>query len=312
MIACGSAQADGTLGKVPTEPGWKLDLLPKAFQKNPRLDLTVITEFTAEGKKLPTVDAQHPAHYLAQSGGYRRTIGAPGNELTLPPDTIDAFIRRSLATRGYYPASGTAAATLVMVYSWGVHGRPAQDGVVSGDQLAANLLDRAALVGGEKFKQEFTALLADASAQADSATNSATQRMTVDGAAVPSVLGADQVEFMSPINRFRESSAKNEFLLEQVGGEVYYVVISCYDYAALAQNRRVLLWRTRMTVSSSGVSQIESLPTLIRVAAPYLGREMTEPATLTPRALQEGRVDLGPLIIEDDAVESPRGRNQQK
>ena len=60
---------------------WVFELLPKAFQRNPRLNLTVITELTAEGKKLPDVSAQHPAYFLAQSAGYRRTIGSPAGRL---------------------------------------------------------------------------------------------------------------------------------------------------------------------------------------------------------------------------------------
>lgn len=60
-----------------------------------------------------------------------------------------------------------------------------------------------------------------------------------------------------------------------------------------------------MTVGAAGVTQTDSLPTLIRSAAPYLGREMTEPATLTPRTLREGRVDLGPLIIKDELATPP-------
>lgn len=291
--------------KDPAASGWVFEFLPKAFQRNPRLDLTVITEVTAEGKRLPDVTVGHPAYYIAQSGGYRRTIGAPSGDKTLPPDKIDEFVRRSLAARGYQPATAVAPATLVLVYSWGVHARLDQDGTLTGDQLAQNLLDRAGLVGGEKFKAEFLALLAEATAQADAAVSSPTRHMTMDGAAVAPVLGPEQLEFISPVNRFRERSAKNEFLLEQVAGDVYFVTVSAYDHAALARGQRVLLWRTRMTVSADGVSQTDSLPTLINSAAPYFGRDMSEPATLTPRTFPKGRVKLGPLTFPNEEPDVP-------
>ena len=265
----------------------------------------MITEVTAEGKKLAEVNVQHPAHYIAQSAGYRRTIGAPSGDMTLPLQKIDEFVRRSLATRGYLPASATAPATLVLVYSWGVHARLDQDGTLTGDQLAQNLLDRAGLVGGENFKGEFMAMLAEATAQVDSAVSSPTRHMTMDGAAVAPVLGPEQLEFISPVNRFRERSAKNEFLLEQVAGDVYYVIVSAYDHEALARGQRVLLWRTRMTVSADEVSQTDSLPTLINSSAPYFGREMSEPATLTPRTFPKGRVILAPLVFPDEEPDAP-------
>jgi hypothetical protein len=295
--------------KPPQSPGWVFSLLPKSLQKDPRLELTVITEMTPEGKKLPVVDDKHPAYYLAQSGGYRRTNDAPAGDQTLPVETIDAFIRRALATRGYHPASDTTPASLALVYTWGVHTRPPDDEVLSSGQLATNLLDRAALVGGEKFRQEFSALLTEMIAQEDAADSLSTRRQTVDGVAVEPVVGADQLEMMNPMARFRRRDPKNDFLVEQVAGDVYYVVISAYDHAAITRNQRVLLWRTRMTVGAAGVSQTDSLPTLIRSAAPYLGHEMTEPATLMPRTLPEGKVKLGPLIIKDEPVELPPAGN---
>lgn len=306
LPACMAWAAAPATPALPGEPiNWVFNFLPKAFQRNPRLDLTVITELTAEGRKLPEVTVQHPAYYIAQSAGYRRTIGAPAGDKTLPPDKIDEFVRRSLATRGYQPATATAPATLVLIYGWGVHARLDQDGTQTGDQLAQNLLDRAGLVGGEKFKAEFLALLAEATAQVDAAVSSPTRHMTVDGVAVSPVLGPDQLEFISPVNRFRDRSAKNEFLLEQVAGDVYFVTVSAYDHAALARGQRVLLWRTRMTVSADGVSQTDSLPTLINSAAPYFGRDMSEPATLTPRTFPKGRVTLGPLTFPDEEPDAP-------
>ncbi len=309
MLLVGAAATGGVTfagAAPPRDPSnWIFQLLPKAFQQNPRLDLTVITEMTAEGKKLPEVDVKHPAYYVAQSGGYRRTVGAPAGGKNQPSDTMDAFARRSLAKRGYYPSNSPIPPSLVLVSSWGVSAQLPRDGTVSNDDPTGNLLDRTGLVGGEKFKAEFTKLLADASSQADAAIGSATRHMTLDGATIEPVLGPGQLEFMSPINRFRESSAKNEFLLEQVGGDAYFVLVSAYPAAALEKNRRVLLWRTKMIVSADGISENDSLPTLINAAAPIFGRDMTEPATLTLRSLPEGSVKLGPLKFLEEEPDAP-------
>lgn len=282
-------------------PRWVFEPLPKAFQKNPRLDLTVVTELTPEGRKLPEVDDRHPAYYVAQSAGYRRAAAAPAGEKALPDDALEAFVQRSLARRGYYPASDSAAPpSLALVYYWGWHGRPMQTETLAGNELARSFLDRAALVGGEEFREELARLLEESSLQAGTAA-SPTRHMSVDGAAVGPVLGPEQLEFLNPIERFRDRSPKNEFLLEQVGGDVYYVVVSAYDHAQLLRNRRVLLWRTRMTVSTEGVAQADALPTLITAASSYFGREMDGPAVLSRRAVPRGEVEVGlPQVVEED------------
>jgi hypothetical protein len=294
-----------------SDPRWVFSLLPKALQRNPRLDLTVMTELTAEGRTRPEVTVQHPAYCLIQSGGYHHTAGAAMQEGTLTADAMDAFVRRALATRGYLPAAESAPASLVLVYSWGVHGRPVQDGSVGGGEMLGNYLGRASLIGGEKFRSEIESLLGDALAQADAAASSPTRHMELDGVAVSPVLGPEQLEFISPINRFRDRSATHEFLLEQVAGDVYFVVISAYDHDALAAGRRLLLWRTRMTVGADGVAQPDALPALLGAAAPYFGCDMPVPATLTPRLHRRGEVRLGPLLFPDESSGQPaRGEGE--
>lgn len=303
----------GGAASARSDPTWVFNLLPKAFQRNPRLHLTVVTELTPEGRKRPEVTLQHPAYCLIQSGGYHHTArAAAGDGGTLSADAMNAFVLRALATRGYLPAAESVPVSLVLVYSWGLHGRPVQDGAAGGDELLRNLLDRASLVAGEKFRLEFYSLLAEAMAQADAAASAPTRHMELDGVAVAPVLGPDQLEFISPINRFRDRSAKHDFLLEQVAGDVYFVVISAYDHDALTKGRRLLLWRTRMTVGADGVAQADAVPTLVGSAAPYLGRDMPEPATLTPRLHPEGRVRLGPLVFPDEKDGPPARAEQEK
>lgn len=77
-----------------------------------------------------------------------------------------------------------------------------------------------------------------------------------------------------------------------------------------AGNRRVLLWRTRMTVATDGVSQLQSLPVLIATAAPYFGREMDEPAVLTPRTIREGRVEIGESVVVPETSSKPSEPNR--
>ena len=116
------------------------------------------------------------------------------------------------------------------------------------------------------------------------------------------ILGAEQMAFMNPVHQFKMRSEKNEFLVDQAVSDVYYVVASAYDYAALAKQERRLLWRTRMTVAASGVSEEQTLPTLIATAAPFFGREMTEPSIFAKRAVRDGHVELGTPTVVPPAV----------
>jgi len=111
------------------------------------------------------------------------------------------------------------------------------------------------------------------------------------------------IEFANPVSQFKRSDPKNEFHVDQAASNVYYVVASAYDYQSIAAKRRVLLWRTRMTVAADGVSQEQTLPTLVASAAPFFGRDMPEAEILSKRALREGTVEVGtPTVVESPAV----------
>ena len=113
------------------------------------------------------------------------------------------------------------------------------------------------------------------------------------------------VAFVNPINLFKLRGPNNEQLLNQTVEDVYYVIASAYDYRSVATDRKVLLWRTRMTVASTGVSQVQTLPTLVLTAAPYLGKEMTGPQILRKRAFRNGEVEIGTPTVVESAVPAP-------
>ncbi len=283
--------------KKESSSGWVFSLLPKSLQKNPRLELTVITELTAAGKKRPPVSPQAPAYFEAFTTGPRHLGHAPANEKTLAPAQIEKLLTQSLATNGYLPARPPEVPpTILITYVWGSHNvlteGDAENPSLSGEQLARNILDRAALVGGAKFAER----LLDLFTQADALSLAASSRPPPGGEAVftPGLL-----DFANPVNLFKRASAKNEFLVDQTASDIYYVVATAYDYQSAATNRRIVLWRTRMTVAAQGVSQEQTLPTLVLSAAPYFGREMSEPEILTKRAVREGSVEIGtPTVVE--------------
>jgi len=285
------------------ESGWVFSILPKSMQANPPLDMTVITELTAEGKKRPVASAEKPQYYLSQCTGYLTLGHAPAGETKPPVEQLGAALTRSLASAGFLDAGSTNhPPELAILYNWGSHGTitdDPDDPTVSDEAKVNNLITRALLVGGRKFTHDLVKALEDATTMKQAQDSSA----SVPGG--QAILSDDAFAFANPISVLRRSSATTEFLMEQSNTDIYFVVASAYDYAAMAKGHHILLWRTRMTVSAAGVNMTQSLPALIATAGQYFGKDMPEPAALVRRA-KEGRVEIGTAtVVEPSSKDAP-------
>lgn len=245
--------------EVTTEAGFHFSLLPKAFASNPTLEMTVNTQLTPFGHSLPEVSPEHPVYYLAHDSGYHprgETVG----EHPPPAGVLQHDVIAALAERGYLPAGEGHPPSLVLFFVWGSHNAMDLDqaGMFPLKQ-AQEESERAMLVGGPDFRKRQDERNQFGSTPAD--------------------------------NR-----AKEDYLRYQMQHDMYYAIISAYDFAALAHKERKLAWRTTMTVNATGVSMTETLPVLVASSAFYLGRETTEPVAVT-RDLRRGTVTLGPLKI---------------
>jgi len=253
-----------------SRPLFNFTLLPKAFVRNPQLEMTVFTELTDYGRTLPIASPESPVHFVAyDKGGRSMGAGVAGERLPVPAELM-TILHGALAERGYLPApEDDSSPDLVVILHWGSHYRLDIDLAGLFPELhQQQMLERATLVGGRAYRNEV-------------------QR---------------QIEFgWFPGDR----SFKKGRLFDQATADLYYVVVSAYDHASVLNDTPRLAWRTTMTVSAAGLSMQDSLPSLIMTAAPYFGREMTDPAALV-RNVRRGTVTMGPLrIIEDDEPPLP-------
>jgi hypothetical protein len=319
---------------VPKQPKrWTFSLLPKSLQRHVSLDFHVITEMTPEGRKQPPPTGGRPVYYVDQPGTFKQLgNNTPAGEHPPAAAQLGAAMRRALADNHYLPAAeGKPPPKLVVVFNYGSFARfstvaddlaqmvaieqmndAALDAdpnavtmdpiIASGDdreteallpmvlssmQNRMDVLQRAELVGGIEFAKKLATAL-DAEVQFEE---------TYGGLMSPAE------DASSPFNRFRHENDNLMDLVEDAFNGCYFVVASAFDYAALAQGKRVLLWRTKMTVNSSGISMTESLAPLIVSAGPYLGRDMTEGVTLTKTLSREGRVEIGtPTVVKDSPL----------
>jgi hypothetical protein len=257
--------------RLPGTGQWDFHILPKSFQKKPDLEMTVITEFTPVGRLLRPTTPDQPSYYIAQSGGNHQMGDTVGGESSPLPADLEKSITHALAVNGFLAANPPEhRPTLAVIYTWGSHNKMTREMArMFPEEAAKQRLERALLVGGKQF-------VADVSRT---------------------------IEFGDTIFNHTE---RLEYLNDQADDDLYFVVASAYDYRALAEGRRQLLWRTSMTVNAKGVSEKETLLPLIATAAPYLGREMTEPQIAMRRISREGTVDVGtPTVIESDVPLKP-------
>lgn len=242
-------------------------LLPKTFQREPTLEMTVNTEFTDYGRLLRPATPQRPIYYVAVPAGFKPLGASVAGEHPPPQADMEKAMEKALAMNGFLPAEKTPGATaaLVLVYYWGSHDNLDPETRRLFPELAAKYrLERAILVGGKNYAQA-------------------------------------EGHVMEWGESILDRDATQDFLREQIADDVYYVVASAYDYASVAQGDRKLAWRTSMTVNTIGVSMRETLPPLIATAAPFFGRETTSPQIEVKKFPRKEKIDVGIPRVVDEA-----------
>jgi len=233
-------------------------------------DSSAVTEWTEVGRRIAAPTADGPAYVVIYAKGQHDFGRALATEKTPAPEILDQQMEKSLAQLHYLRADAKHQPAYLIVFSWGSHRALVYN---SQDAGFANLLDRAALVGGNRFANELRAALDREASASDATSNEAF------GAQMPGmrpVSAADLFGSISPLERFRKRDQKTEDLLNQISNDCYYVIISAFDYGSVGQGKSQLLWRTKLTTTSPGTSLSTAIPSLIASGAGYLGRSMSE------------------------------------
>ena len=244
---------------------------PPAPQKNSgALDSTVITESTEVGRQIAVPTADHPAYVIIYAKGQHDFGSTLATEKTPAPEVLDQQMERALAQQHYLRADANHPPAYLIVFTWGSHRVPVE---ASDETGYRNLFDRAALVGGNAFAADLKRVIEDGQTTAY-ATPTRPWGAQLEG--YRPVSAASTFQPVSPIEIFRRRNQKTEDLLVQVSKDCYYVLISAFDYASVGQGKSRLLWRTKLTTTTPGISLAEAIPSLIAGGTGYLGRNMTE------------------------------------
>jgi len=267
LVACASMSAAESESPVRT-PLFGFNLIPKPFQKNPRLEITVFTEFTDFGRKQPAVSPEEPARFVVHvKGAMSMGVGVRGDRM--PSDVeLQTVLDDALAARGYLAATEDGPQPrYALIFHWGSHnGFDLELAGLFPELQRQHVLERAMLVGGDDFKKEVVRM--------------------IDWGPSP-----------------KDQTPKMSALLNQAGSNLYYAVVSAYDFESVAHDKPLLAWRTTMTVTSTGVAMEEALPPLVMTASDFFGREMAEPSAIW-RNVRRGTVEMGPLRYIGEVDES--------
>lgn len=319
LFALIGASAITVMGKSESESitagGMVFSLLPKSFQKDPLLDQTVITEMTPEGRKVPPPTVDRPAYYVIHSGGSRDTGPVFTGAQSPTEETLHRTLGQVLSAQGYRQATPARPPSLLLLYFWGssnlLEGGE-EDASGNSSVSSTNLLTKAALVGGDRFAGELSHALREQEDQNQYQEGMTRLEKSFAQEGLSVALGVRLPKAPGSVRRFLDRDDHNPELLEQALANCYYIIVSAYDYASVADGRRHLLWRTKMTVTADGVAMPAALPALIVNAGKYFGRDMAAATTMSNR-IPKGRVDLGDLEVKEympapgakPAVEAP-------
>ncbi len=289
VIAGGPLMAAPPASSKPPAPSQEkskfvFSLLPRSLQSRPSLDLVGLTEMTEDGRKIPEPSPENPIYYQANISGDHTEGENSRTQQKIDPVRLEASVRNALEKAGYKNTDAAHPPTQVLFIIWGSHNtisKTDDESFLPPPDYWTNILSRARLVGGTKFAADFEKALSDQF------------RSTVD------------MGIGNPLYRFTNRDELTRELVAQIYEDCYYIVITAYDFASLVKKERKLLWRTKITTSSNGISLEETLPTLVSTSSAYLGRDVPTPIISIKRIDRKGAVTLGTSEVVETIQEKP-------
>lgn len=236
------------------------------------LEVITVTDATAAGRQRPPASPEHPQYYVGISLGFR-DLGAPVGGIKEPP-ARDAlrFIAAELAKQGFLPATNRSPPpTLLLACTWGTLNA---DDFRPNPDLPGQIRNRPQILrflGGRK-------------------------------------IGFDDNFFdplTAPVTGLQMMSYDAQSLYDVAQEDFYIIVVSAYDLAALREQKKQLLWMTRIATPSLGFDLGESMPTMLAIAGPQFGRETARPVWVSATEKFKPNVKLGELQLIEYLGNSP-------
>lgn len=252
------------------EPGFSFTTMLERLLPKHDVQVITVTDTTDWGKALPPVSPAQPAYYVAVNLGFGDFGGAVAGIKPPPTQAMNRTIIKVLARQGYLPASDAHPPTQIICWTWGTMNTDYFD--IDGPQL--NLTQKLRFMGGRK-----SGLLRS------------------DRAGYPEELETGLAYF----------DANAHTLLDAASEDLYISALSGYDFAALRRGERRLLWTTKISCPSLGLDLGETLPTMLAIAGPYIGRETDKPVWINATDKYKPDIRIGdPQVVEMLEADKPQ------
>lgn len=265
VIAAAAVAFAGSAAGAP-EP-WQsppFSFLPRSLQRDPHVQVLIVTERTPIGRTVPQPTPQHPMYYRAFDGGIAFMGDPRGGEIPPPRAQLDALMVKSLAVNGYLQATKAHPPNIIVLYRYGSLNNLKWMGPDDAEAYA-NVMARAIMVGGHDFAQRLNF-----------------------------AMEAGTVGWLE-----NDGSVKDNYLVHTaLHSNLYFIVAAAYGLSWHGNTPKLLqLWHTTISTDARGVTMAESLPAMAKAAGPYLGRETKGPARIDLPIMKPGTVTIGPPVL---------------
>ncbi|MBP8256184.1 MAG: hypothetical protein KAX37_02580 [Opitutaceae bacterium] len=238
----------------------------------PKHDIQVITvtDTTPAGSLRRPVSVTNPMYYMAVSAGFRDFGGIVGGIKEPPKESVYKAMAAVMAKQGYLPASNEHPAQLMLLWTWGTMNTDRMYSMSNPDDVEGRQINRRQLL---RFMGAYK--LGLVSKEPDP---------LMDDILMQGVLfhNADQ-----------------ELIDDLSTEDLYVIAIAAYDFQAAMRKEKVLLWTTKISCPSRGLALTETLPVMLALAAPNIGRETDKPVAVLATDKFKPDVKIGEATVVD-------------
>jgi len=279
-------------------------------------DTNVVTAVSARAgngyKRVSRADGSFRPEYYAISNGGRvdgTTTDATIDRVAYPD--VAAIAMRLLAGQNYHMGKTASDATLLVVLQWGAtmtYNRGNYDNrIQSASQALANV--QAAGGGGGGLPPSAIDGTAESAAASAAQGEFESQMLQVaaenqmrDSINLPNarLLGfVDEINEASRIPRHTAAATRYDELVADIEDSRYYIIVSAYDLQELRKNnKKKLLWVTRVSVSTRGNRFDDSVAAMLKSASKYFGQDSGK---LIRSEEAKGTVEMGDVKFLGEA-----------
>ncbi len=232
------------------------------------VEVITVTDVTPAGALQRAASPENPIYYMAVNAGYQDFGGIiAGDKIPAPKDMIRTTVR-VLAKQGFLPADDQHHPAVLIIFAWGSlypYRIPSLNPNLPSPQLNRYAMMR--FLGGDK--------LGLVSTRPDP--------------------WLDQT-FETGLT-IRSASA--EAIATAATDDLYVAVLAGYEFPIANPKHPVMLWKTKISCPARGLAMADTLPTMLKIAGPYIGRETAKPVWANASDRFKAHVEIGPATVEE-------------